>query len=76
MVALRTKQHRDALRQSQITSKRLEDQWFHMLLDAIGLDNVEVKLFQPVKPPLPFKLDAIAIYLRFKGDGKDKVLSV
>ncbi len=47
-----------------------------MLLDAIGLDNVEVKLFQPVKPPLPFKLDAIAIYLRFKGDGKDKVLSV
>jgi uncharacterized protein YcgL (UPF0745 family) len=40
VLAFKTKQYRDALRQSQIISKRLDDQWFHMQLDAIGLDNL------------------------------------
>ena len=50
VVALKTKHFRDALRQSQILTKRLDDQWFHMQLDAMGLDNVQTRIFQPVKP--------------------------
>jgi integrase/uncharacterized protein YcgL (UPF0745 family) len=73
VVALKTRQFRDALRQSQIISKRLDDQWFHMQLDAMGLDNVQSKLFQPVKPSAPLMSEATAFYLRLKGDGKDKV---
>ena len=41
VLALKTRHYRDALRQSQIISKRLDDQWFHMQLDAMGLDNVQ-----------------------------------
>ena len=73
VLALKTKQYRDALRQSQIISKRLDDQWFHMQLDAMGLDNVEAKLFQSVKPTAPLMSEATAFYLRLKGDGKDKI---
>ena len=73
VVALKTRQFRDALRQSQIISKRLDDQWFHMQLNAMGLDNVQSKLFQPVKPTAPLMSEATAFYLRLKGDGKDKV---
>ncbi len=73
VVALKTKQYRDALRQSQIISKRLDDQWFHMQLDAMGLDNVQSRLFQPVKTSAPLMSEATAFYLRLKGDGKDKV---
>ena len=73
VVALKTRQFRDALRQSQIISKRLDDQWFHMQLDAMGLDNVQSKLFQPVKPSAPLMSEATSFYLRLKGDGKDKV---
>ena len=73
VVALKTRQFRDALRQSQIISKRLDDQWFHMRLDAMGLDNVQSKLFQPVKPSAPLMSEATSFYLRLKGDGKDRV---
>ena len=73
VVALKTRQFRDALRQSQIISKRLDDQWLHMQLDAMGLDNVQAKLFQPVKPSAPLMSEATSFYLRLKGDGKDKV---
>jgi integrase/uncharacterized protein YcgL (UPF0745 family) len=73
VVALKTRQFRDALRQSQIISKRLDDQWFHMQLDAMGLDNVQSKLFQPVKPSAPLMSEATSFYLRMKGEGKDKV---
>ena len=73
VLALKTKQYRNALRQSQIISKRLDDQWFHMQLDAIGLDNVQSKLFQSVKPSAPLMSEATSFYLRLKGDGKDKV---
>ena len=73
VVALKTRQFRDALRQSQIISKRLDDQWFHMQLDAMGLDNVQSKLFQPVKLSAPLMSEATSFYLRLKGDGKDKV---
>ena len=73
VLALKTRHYRDALRQSQILSKRLDDQWFHMQLDAMGLDNVQAKLFQPVTPPAPLMSEATAFYLRLKGDGKDKV---
>ncbi len=73
VLALKTKQYRDALRQSQIISKRLDDQWFHMQLDAIGLDNVQSKLFQSVKPLAPLMSEATSFYLRLKGGGKDKV---
>ena len=72
VVALKTRQFRDALRQSQIISKRLDDQWFHMQLDAMGLDNVQSKLFRPVKPSAPLMSEATSFYLRLKGDGKDK----
>ena len=41
--------------------------------DAMGLDNVQSKLFQPVKPSAPLMSEATAFYLRLKGDGKDKV---
>jgi integrase len=44
-----------------------------MQLDAMGLDNVQSKLFQPVKPTAPLMSEATAFYLRLKGDGKDKV---
>ena len=73
VVALKIRQFRDALRQSQIISKRLDDQWFHMQLDAMGLDNVQSKLFQPVKPSAPLMSEATSFYLRLKGDVKDKV---
>ena len=73
VVALKTRHFRDALRQSQIISKRLDDQWFHMQLDAMGLDNVQSKLFQPVKPSAPLMSEATSFYLRLKGEGKDKV---
>ena len=75
VVALKTRQFRDALRQSQIISKRLDDQWFHMQLDAMGLDNVQSKLFQPAKGAAPLMSEATAFYLRLKGDGKDLVFT-
>ena len=73
VLALKTRHYRDALRQSQILSKRLDDQWFHMQLDAMGLDNVQAKVFQPAKAAAPVMSEATAFYLRLKGDGKDIV---
>ena len=46
-----------------------------MQLDAMGLDNVQSKLFQPVKPSAPLMSEATSFYLRLKGDGKDKVFA-
>ena len=73
VLALKTRHYRDALRQSQILSKRLDDQWFHMQLDAMGLGDVQAKVFQPAKAAAPLMSEAIAFYLRLKGDGKDIV---
>ena len=75
VLALKTRQYRDALRQSQILSKRLDDQWFHMQLDAMGLDNVQAKVFQTAKAAAPLMSEATAFYLRLKGDGKDLVFT-
>ena len=75
VLALKTRHYRDALRQSQILSKRLDDQWFHMQLDAMGLDNVQAKVFQPAKAAAPLMSEATAFYLRLKGDGKDIVFT-
>ena len=75
VLALKTRHYRDALRQSQILSKRLDDQWFHMQLDAMGLDNVQAKIFQPVKGDAPLMSEATAFYLRLKADGKDIVFT-
>ena len=75
VLALKTRHFRDALRQSQILSKRLDDQWFHMQLDAMGLDNVQAKVFQPAKGAAPLMSEATAFYLRLKGDGKDLVFT-
>ncbi|MDB9890202.1 tyrosine-type recombinase/integrase [Alphaproteobacteria bacterium] len=73
VLALKTRHFRDALRQSQILSKRLDDQWFHMQLDAMGLDDVQAKVFQPAKAAAPLMSEATVFYLRLKGDGKDIV---
>jgi len=73
VLALKTRHYRDALRQSQILSKRLDDQWFHMQLDAMGLDDVQAKVFQPAKAAAPLMSEATVFYLRLKGDGKDIV---
>ena len=75
VLALKTRHYRDALRQSQILSKRLDDQWFHMQLDAMGLDNVQARVFQTVKGAAPLMSEATAFYLRLKGDGKDLVFT-
>ena len=75
VLALKTRHYRDALRQSQILSKRLDDQWFHMQLDAMGLDNVQAKVFQTAKAAEPLMSEATAFYLRLKGDGKDLVFT-
>jgi integrase len=75
VLALRTRHYRDALRQSQILSKRLDDQWFQMQLHAMGLDNVQAKVFQPAKAAAPLMSEATAFYLRLKGDGKDLVFT-
>ena len=75
VLALKTRHYRDALRQSQILSKRLDDQWFHMQLDAMGLDNVQAKIFHPIKATAPLMSEATAFYLRLKGDGKDIVFT-
>ena len=44
-----------------------------MQLDAMGLDNVQSKLFQPLKPSAPLTSEATSFYLRLKGEGKGKV---
>ena len=75
VLALKTRHYRDALRQSQILSKRLDDQWFHMQLDAMGLDNVQAKVFQPAKAAAPSMSEATVFYLKLKGDGKDIVFT-
>jgi len=75
VLALKTRHYRDALRQSQILSKRLDDQWFHMQLDAMGLDDVQAKIFQPAKAAAPLMSEATVFYLRLKGDGKDLVFA-
>jgi integrase len=75
VLALKTRHFRDALRQSQILSKRLDDQWFHMQLDAMGLDNAQAKVLQPAKAAAPLMSEATAFYLRLKGDGKDIVFT-
>ena len=75
VLALKTRHYRDALRQSQILSKRLDDQWFHMQLDAMGLDIAQAKVFQPAKGAAPLMSEATAFYLRLKGDGKDIVFT-
>ena len=73
VLALKTRHYRDAFRQSQILSKRLDDQWFHMQLDAMGLGDVQAKVFQPAKAAAPLMSEATVFYLRLKGDGKDIV---
>jgi len=75
VLALKTRHYRDALRQSQILSKRLDDQWFQMQLDAMGLGNVQAKVFQPAKASAPLMSEATVFYLRLKGDGKDIVFT-
>ena len=75
VLALKTRRYRDALRQSQILSKRLDDQWFHMQLDAMGLDNVQAKVFQPAKATALLMSEATVFYLKMKGDGKDLVFT-
>ena len=75
VLALKTRHYRDAIRQSQILSKRLDDQWFQMQLDAMGLDNVQARVFQPAKGAAPLMSEATAFYLRLKGDGKDLVFT-
>ena len=75
VLALKTRHYRDALRQSQILSKRLDDQWFHMQLDAMGLGDVKAKVFQPAKAAAPLMSEATVFYLRLKGDGKDLVFT-
>ena len=75
VLALKTRHYRDALRQTQILSKRLDDQWFHMQLDAMGLDNVQSKLFQQTKATAPLMSEATVFYLKLKGDGKDFVFT-
>ena len=75
VLALKTRHYRDALRQSQILSKRLDDQWFHMQLDAMGLDDVQAKVFQPAKAAAPLMSEATVFYLKLKGDGKDLVFT-
>ena len=75
VLALKTRHFRDALRQSQILSKRLDDQWFQMQLDAMGLGNVQARVFQPAKAAAPLMSEATAFYLRLKGDGKDLVFT-
>ena len=70
MLALRTGHYRDAFRQSQILSKRLDEQWFHMQLDTMGLEDVQSKLFQPAKAATPLMSEATVFYLRLKGEGK------
>ena len=75
VLALKTRHYRDALRQSQILSKRLDDQWFHMQLDAMGLDNVQSKLFQQTKATAPLMSEATVFYLKLKGEGKDLVFT-
>ena len=75
VLALKTRRYRDALRQSQILSKRLDDQWFHMQMDAMGLDNVQSKLFQQTKATAPLMSEATVFYLKLKGDGKDFVFT-
>ena len=75
VLALKTRHYRDALRQSQILSKRLDDQWFHLQLDAMRLDNVQAKVFQTAKAAETLMSEATAFYLRLKGDGKDLVFT-
>jgi hypothetical protein len=53
LFALKTMQYRDASRQSQILFKRLDNQWFHIQLDAMGLDNVQANAFQLAKAAAP-----------------------
>ena len=69
VLALKTKHFRDALRQSQLLSQRLNDQWFYPQLDAMGLDHVQAKVSQPTKGTAPLMSEATAFYLRLKGDG-------
>ena len=44
-----------------------------MQLDAMGLDNVQTKKFQPVKPTALLMSEAATFYVRLKRDRKDKV---
>ena len=46
-----------------------------MQLDAMGLDNVQTRIFQPVKPNAPLMSEAAAFYVRLEGDRKDKVFA-
>ena len=77
VLALKTRRFRDAVRQSQILTKRLDDQWFHMQLDVMGLDNLQP--FSGVsgltKCTAPLMSEATDLYLRLKSNGKDEVFS-
>ena len=77
VLALKTKQYRDAFRQSQMLAKRLDDQWFHMQLDAMGLDKAQSLPF--VSPTnncsSPSMSEATDFYLRLKGNDKDKAFT-
>ena len=77
VLALKTRRYRDAVRQSQILAKRLDDQWFHMQLDAMGPDNLQPLPFvSPAKIcTAPLMSEATALYLRLKGDDKDEVFA-
>jgi len=72
--SLKTKSDSTAIRYSKSITQRLDDYWFGIRLKNMDVPSVDkVKLDNVINDDTPKISEALELYLRLKGAGKDKV---
>ena len=72
--SLKTKSLEDALRTSKSVGHRLEDYWFGIRFKRMDVPAIKsIQTEDVAEDGSPTILDALALYLKLKGQGKDKV---
>ena len=72
--SLKTKSLGYALRVSKSVSQRLEDYWFGIRFKRMDVPAIKsIQTEDVAEDGSPTILDALALYLKLKGQGKDKV---
>ncbi len=70
VLALNTRSRAKALKHAQVICQRLDERWFPMRRDAMGLHNVFANDVRTL--PSPKLSEATQLYLQLKGKGKAK----
>ena len=73
--SLKTKSLAYAIRLARSVSQRLEDYWFGIRFKRMDVPAINaVRMEDSILDSSPTILDALDLYLRLKGQGKDKAL--